>query len=122
MIALPAGFGAHVANIGIKDDTADLVARAAVAEQEAQGFVAEHPWAADVGVVINLEARGTTGQSLMFETSVDNAWLIDAYASAVRRPNWQSIMSMKRALPLMVISRSPRPRLRRSRTSTARVS
>jgi glutamate N-acetyltransferase/amino-acid N-acetyltransferase len=25
VIALPAGFGAHVANVGIKDDTDDLV-------------------------------------------------------------------------------------------------
>ncbi len=57
----------------------------------AQGFVDEHPWAQDVGVVVNLEARGTTGQSLMFETSDGNAWLLDAYASAVPRPSANSL-------------------------------
>src|SRR5690606_17913127 len=45
-----------------------------------------HPWAADVGVVINLEANGTRGQSLLFETTDDNAWLIDAFAAEAPRP------------------------------------
>jgi hypothetical protein len=58
----------------------------------AKGFVDEHPWARNVGVAINLEARGTSGLSLMFETSEDNAWLIDAYASAVPRPAANSLM------------------------------
>lgn len=57
----------------------------------AEGFAAEHPWAQDLGVVINLEARGTSGQSIMFETSDDNAWLVDAYASSVRRPSANSL-------------------------------
>ncbi|HVN76414.1 MAG TPA: M20/M25/M40 family metallo-hydrolase, partial [Thermoanaerobaculaceae bacterium] len=52
----------------------------------ARAFVARHRWARDVGVVVNQEARGTSGLSLMFETSDENAWLIDAYARAVRRP------------------------------------
>jgi hypothetical protein len=34
----------------------------------AAAFVREHPWAKDVAVVINFEARGTTGRSFMFET------------------------------------------------------
>jgi hypothetical protein len=58
----------------------------------ARAFVEEHPWAQDVGVVVNLEARGSSGQSLMFETSPGNAWLIDAYASSVRRPASSSLM------------------------------
>ena len=52
----------------------------------AQAFVARHRWAHDVGVVINMEARGTAGLSFMFETSDENAWLVEAYARAVRRP------------------------------------
>lgn len=52
----------------------------------AQAFVQEHPWAADVGAVVNLEARGTHGLSLLFETSENNGWLIDAYAEAAPRP------------------------------------
>ena len=57
----------------------------------AQGFVDDHPWAQDVVVVLNMEARGTRGLGYMFETSTDNAWLIDAYASAVRRPASSSL-------------------------------
>ncbi|MFN2129451.1 MAG: M20/M25/M40 family metallo-hydrolase [Anaerolineae bacterium] len=58
----------------------------------ARAFLREHPWASDVGVVINLEARGSSGQSLMFETSPGNAWLIDAYASSVPLPASNSLM------------------------------
>jgi hypothetical protein len=46
----------------------------------AKAFVDEHPWAKDVGLVLNFEARGTQGPSLMFETSADNGWLIDQLA------------------------------------------
>jgi hypothetical protein len=45
-------------------EEADLVGSAA--------FVREHPWAKDVAIVINFEARGTTGRSLMFETGPGN--------------------------------------------------
>ena len=38
----------------------------------AAAFVREHPWAKDVGVVLNFEARGTTGRSFMFETGPGN--------------------------------------------------
>ncbi len=57
----------------------------------AQGFVDEHPWARQVAVVINLEARGTSGESLMFETSPGNEWLMEA-VSAARRPATSSLM------------------------------
>ncbi len=57
----------------------------------AQGFVDEHPWAREVAVVLNQEARGTSGQSYMFETSAENAWLVNAYVSAVPRPASSSL-------------------------------
>jgi len=38
----------------------------------AAAFVREHPWAKDVGVTLNVEARGTTGRSYMFETGSGN--------------------------------------------------
>lgn len=41
----------------------------------ANAFV-DHPWFKDVGVMLGLEARGTSGASLMFETSQENGWLI----------------------------------------------
>ncbi|GEM_PF-2570891 len=31
----------------------------------ARGFVQDHPWAGEVGAVINMEARGTSGPSLV---------------------------------------------------------
>ncbi|HEY0738118.1 MAG TPA: M20/M25/M40 family metallo-hydrolase [Herpetosiphonaceae bacterium] len=46
----------------------------------AQGFVDQHPWAQDVKVVLNFEARGTTGPSYMFETSNNNGWLVRQFA------------------------------------------
>jgi hypothetical protein len=38
----------------------------------AAAFVREHPWARDVAVTLNFEARGTHGPSLMFETGPGN--------------------------------------------------
>ncbi|MDC0722225.1 M28 family peptidase [Nannocystis bainbridge] len=43
---------------------------------------AEHPRASEIGVVLNLEARGTTGAASMFETSDGNSALIAAFAGA----------------------------------------
>lgn len=49
----------------------------------AEAFAAAHPLASDGGVVLNLEARGTTGPPIMLETSPGNAALAEAYAAAV---------------------------------------
>ena len=38
----------------------------------AAAFVAEHPWAKDVEVMINFEARGTGGTAVMFQTGPGN--------------------------------------------------
>jgi hypothetical protein len=48
----------------------------------ASAFVAEHPWAKDVRVVVNLEARGNAGPSQLFETSQDNGRLLEMFAQA----------------------------------------
>ncbi|WAS93415.1 M28 family peptidase [Nannocystis punicea] len=50
---------------------------------------AEHPRAREIGVALNLEARGTTGAARMFETSDGNSALIAAYAPA--RPSALSL-------------------------------
>lgn len=52
----------------------------------ARAFVAEHPWAREVGVVLNFEARGTRGPSIMFETSDGNGWLIRNFGEAASHP------------------------------------
>jgi hypothetical protein len=40
------------------------------------------PWADKVGLILNFEARGTAGPSMMFETSQGNGWLISEAAKA----------------------------------------
>jgi hypothetical protein len=52
----------------------------------ARAFVDDHVWVKDVGLVVNLEARGNGGPSVMFETSDQNGWLIDQYAGAAVHP------------------------------------
>lgn len=49
-------------------------------------FVSEQPAMQDVKLVLNFEARGTSGPSIMFETSRDNGWLIGQFAEAVSHP------------------------------------
>ena len=46
----------------------------------AEAFVSEHPWARDVVLVLNFEARGSAGPSYMFETGARNGWLLRAFA------------------------------------------
>ena len=52
----------------------------------AQAFAAEHPLAAEGGVVLNLEARGSTGPVIMFQTSERNAALVDVFGEAAAHP------------------------------------
>jgi hypothetical protein len=49
-------------------------------------FADEHPWARDVGVVLNFDARGNSGPSYMFETSAQNGWLIEQLSQALPHP------------------------------------
>ncbi|RUT35560.1 M20/M25/M40 family metallo-hydrolase [Paenibacillus zeisoli] len=52
----------------------------------AEAFMREHPWAKDVGLVLNFEARGNKGPSFMFETSDQNGWLIKEFIKAAPQP------------------------------------
>ena len=52
----------------------------------AQAFVSEHPWVKDVGVVLNFEARGNSGPSMMFESSNQNGALVRELAKAAPYP------------------------------------
>ena len=52
----------------------------------AEAFVKEHPWADDISVVLNFEARGNSGPSMMFETSAENGRLVEEFARAAPRP------------------------------------
>ncbi len=59
----------------------------------AEAFVEHSPRMAEVGAVVNLEARGTEGPSLMFETSGADAWMVSAFAARVPRPFTSSLFS-----------------------------
>lgn len=52
----------------------------------ARKFVEEHDWADDVGWVINLEARGTKGPSILFETGPESLSLVREFSRISRRP------------------------------------
>ena len=57
----------------------------------AKAFVEEHAWAKDVGLVLNFEARGNGGASIMFETSSGNGWLVAQFADAAPYPVGNSL-------------------------------
>jgi hypothetical protein len=52
----------------------------------AAAFEETSPEAAEVKAVVNLEARGTSGPSFMFEASGDDAWMLSAWAPRAIRP------------------------------------
>ncbi|MFC0503628.1 M28 family peptidase [Micromonospora costi] len=66
----------------------------------ASAFASTHPLAADGGVVLNLEARGSSGPVIMFETSRDNAKLVDVFGRAAPHAVGTSFaVEIYRALP-----------------------
>ena len=66
----------------------------------AKKFVAEHPWYDDVGVVLNFDARGSSGPVIMFETSENNGWLIEQFGESVPYPVAHSLSyELYRLLP-----------------------
>lgn len=65
-------------------------------------FVSKHPWAKEVGAVINLEARGSAGPGYMLmETNEGNSKMVDAFGSSkLSKPNSNSLMySIYKMLP-----------------------
>jgi hypothetical protein len=65
----------------------------------AAAFVREHPWAKDVAVVLNFEARGTMGRSLMFETGPGNLDAARALRSARDATAGSVFATIYRTLP-----------------------
>lgn len=66
----------------------------------AEAFVQEHPLARAGGVVLNWEARGVSGPSLLFVTTPDNAALVDMFTATVPHPRGDSSMvELYRLLP-----------------------
>lgn len=52
----------------------------------AQLFTREHRLAKKIIAAVNMDARGVSGLSLMFETGTANAWLMRLYAGAISEP------------------------------------
>lgn len=57
----------------------------------AHAFVDSHPWAKEVRAAINIDNRGTSGPSMMFETGSANDWAVRLYAQRAPRPETSSI-------------------------------
>lgn len=57
----------------------------------AHAFVDSDPWAREVRAAVNLDARGTSGQSLLFETGSANDWAIGLFAKHAAHPAANSI-------------------------------
>ncbi len=77
----------------------------------AELFIDEYPGWEEIDLVINLEARGSSGTSVMFETSSPNGALIPHFARATRNPVANSLSySVYKILPndtdLSVIKRA----------------
>jgi len=66
----------------------------------AKVFLRDHPWAKNVGAVLNFEARGTAGPSLMFETGANSDWLVKDFIKTTPYPYTNSLMpSIYKFLP-----------------------
>jgi hypothetical protein len=59
----------------------------------AVGFVGDAARSADAAMVINLEARGTTGTPYLFETSREQRWLVPIVARALPHPVTTSLFA-----------------------------
>ncbi len=52
----------------------------------------KHPWAKEVSVVVNVEARGNAGPSMTFEISPENGWIVEQFAESAPYPFASSMM------------------------------
>ncbi len=62
-------------------------------------FCEQHPWAKDVALALNFETRGTSGPSLMFQTSPGNSRLIEALAATPHPRGYSLAQSVYERMP-----------------------
>ena len=61
--------------------------------QGASAFFWQHPWTKDIRLLVNFEAAGNSGASLLMETSPGNRGLAEGYIQAVPHPVAYSFMT-----------------------------
>ncbi|XP_033234499.1 endoplasmic reticulum metallopeptidase 1-like isoform X1 [Drosophila pseudoobscura] len=54
--------------------------------QASHGFISQHKWAPFCKVVINLDAAGSGGREILFQTGPNNPWLVDYYKQNAKHP------------------------------------
>jgi Zn-dependent M28 family amino/carboxypeptidase len=52
----------------------------------ARAFMEQHPYAKSLQLALNIEARGSRGKSVLFETGEDSGWLIKHYMRTTPAP------------------------------------
>ena len=57
----------------------------------ARAFVDLHPWAKNVRAAVNVDDRGTSGPSILFETGSANDWVVRLFARHASHPSSTSI-------------------------------
>ena len=57
----------------------------------ARVFVDQHRWAKQVRAAVNVDTRGTSGPSLLYETGSANEWIVRLYAKSAAHPATSSI-------------------------------
>ena len=66
----------------------------------ARAFIASHPAAQQVGIVINFEARGVAGPVMMYQSSANSGPLVAGYGRSSPYPHTNSLISqLSHALP-----------------------
>ncbi|ALC42476.1 CG10073, partial [Drosophila busckii] len=57
-----------------------------IAMQAAHGFITQHKWAKNCKAVINLEAAGSGGKEVLFQSGPRHAWLMKYYQKLIKHP------------------------------------
>jgi hypothetical protein len=91
-VAVMVELARHMAALSTRNDVIFLITDGEeTGMRGAIAFAQQHPLMNRVGTMVNLEARGAAGRSVMFETGEGNAKLIEMYARAVPRPGATSL-------------------------------
>jgi hypothetical protein len=64
-----------------------------------KGFIDDHPWASEIDVIVNLEALGGAGPSMLTATGGPEDWLVDAYAASPHPVAFSYLTSVERLIP-----------------------